>query len=84
MSKEETSARKKMRYPAGKDQTCPKELDTLSAGSSLVITPPFQPLTLFRDLVPFLTILFSLLSSVRGLKGWEKDEEGWNKMEPTK
>lgn len=33
---------------------------------------PFRSLILFRDLFPFISILFSLLSSVRGLTGWKK------------
>ena len=48
-------------------------------------TAPFKHLTLLRGLFPFLAIIFSLLSSVRGLKGWtERGGEGWKKEEPTK
>jgi hypothetical protein len=39
---------------------------------------PFLFLILLRDLFPFLSS-FSLLASVRGLKVWKRDEEGWKK-----
>lgn len=40
--------------------------------SLTIVSSGFQLLTLFRDLFPFFSILFSLLSSVRELKGWKK------------
>ena len=46
---------------------------------------PFQNLTLFRDLSPFLCILFSLLSLVRGFGKVEKGVGGdWKNEEPMK
>jgi hypothetical protein len=50
-------------YPDGKDQTFPKGTHPhpQSGGNSLTIASP-----------PFLSIVFSLLSIVRGLKEWKK------------
>ena len=48
--------------------------------SLTIVSSGFQLLTLFRDLFPFFSILFSLLSSVRVLKrGRKLVENGWRK-----
>jgi hypothetical protein len=65
--------KRKLDILAAKIKLAPKNLTPLSAGRSLRTTPPpFWALTLFRDLFPFLSALFSLLSSVRGLEGGRK------------
>lgn len=51
-----------IRYPDGKIKLASRNSISQSAGSSLMITMP-----------PFTSNLFSLLSSVRRLKGWKKN-----------
>ena len=51
----------------------------------MITSPPFRPLTLFRDLFPILSIFFSHLPTVRELKGQKKrGGDWWKKEEPTK
>lgn len=53
----------------------------------MIMLSPFQPLTLFGALFPFLSIPFSLLSDVRELEGWGETHRAgeWEKKEePTK
>ena len=48
----------------------------------MIISPPFRHLTLFRDVFPFPSILFSLLFSVRELKGRRKVVEKGERNPP--
>jgi hypothetical protein len=53
-----------------KSKLAPRNSIPLIIRHSLMITLPC-----------FLSILFSLLSSVRGLKGWGKGGKGWRRVE---
>lgn len=63
-----------IRYPDGEGQTFPKELDA-----------PSQQEVVYDDAAPFSSVLlFSLLPSVRRLKGWKKRVGEGKKIELTK
>lgn len=50
----------------------------------MTTSPPFGPLTLLRESFPFPSVLFSLLSSGRGLKGEKKGgRKGWKERKPS-